>query len=293
MRYSFTGILLSLVSVAWARPDVSHLSYEPSGSYLPGVSGGHFGSGSAHHGIGVHSGGHQFGGVHGGSGYRGGFGGQTGFFGSGGHGGYYGTSGSYGFGSEEDTEVHFYGDDSHQQSRLRIHVAPAPSRNKVLFVKSPEVGSSIIPEIIAPSAPSHERTVVYVLSKKQDAVGTINLPASVTHNVVKTKPEVFYVKYKDAHDAERVVADSLSGKVAGSGVKSINDKDSFVRTLSSGAHGGINGILGSFGSSSFGSGGGYGGVTGISGGHSGTLLETSGSSSSGSKYGAPGASGPY
>ncbi|XP_031347091.1 pupal cuticle protein 36-like [Photinus pyralis] len=358
MKYQL--ILLGVVSVVLARPDVSHLGYsysapsgsylpgehaasssshggriipaqvvyepsQPSGSYLPGVSGGaggdgYFGSGSSHHGSGHYGG--SIGGF-GGHGHQGGFGGQGGFVGGqggliGGQGGFLGGQGGFiggqgGFGGHdllsEDTEVHYYGDDAQQQSRLRIHVAPAPSRNRVLFVKSPDVGSSIIPEIIAPSTPSQERTVVYVLSKKQDAVGTINLPASVTNNVVKSKPEVFYLRYKDSQDAERVVADSLSGKTSGSGVRPINDKDSFVKTLATGQHGGINGILGSFGSgSSHGSSGislgghGISGGHGIGGGH--TVISTGGgvggldaagssSSGSGSKYGTPGASGPY
>ncbi|KAF5286127.1 hypothetical protein FQA39_LY16410 [Lamprigera yunnana] len=397
-------ILLSLASLALARPDVSHLGYNfnsPSGSYLPsldhsgnsigGISvlgglpgsyspaGGHAGSGSGH-GIGIIPDGHGIGGNVFGNGGLGGLGvgglgglgvgglgglgvgglgglgvGGLGGLGAGGIGGLGGGShgiGQFGTGgiggqvidpirfiggghgisdgavvdSGEQTEIHFYGGDDQQQSRLRIHVAPAPSKNRVLFVKSPDAGGNIIPEIVAPSVPSVDRTVVYVLSKKQEGIGSINIPAAVTQNVVKSRPQVYYIRYKDAQDAERAVADTLSGKSLGSGVKPINDKESFLKSLATGPHG-VNGVLGSVGGvhgsgSPFndfgitGSGGlGVGGVPhsiGNDGGShtigtpSGGITIVGGSVpgssgikgvvsdvSSGSKYGTPGASGPY
>ncbi|KAK4877524.1 hypothetical protein RN001_010030 [Aquatica leii] len=245
--HNLLKVLCSLALIAVVSADVSHLGYRyqsPSGSYLPSYAGvDHISSGSAIRGISGSylpayqqqhvSGGDQFlvsGGSH-----------QINVQGFGqGHGA------DSGFGHAEQTEVHFYGGDDHSTARLRIHVAPVATTNRVLFVKSPDAGSTVIPEIIAPSAGSVDRTVVYVLSKKQDSVGQINIPSSV-HNVVKSKPQVYYLRYKDAQDAERAVAETLGGKSLGSTVRHIADKDAFVKSLATGAQGGISGVLGSYG----------------------------------------------
>ncbi|KAK4877580.1 hypothetical protein RN001_010086 [Aquatica leii] len=164
-------------------------------------------------------------------------------------------------------EVYYYGGQSFgDKTRLRINLNAGQRKTNVLFVKSPESGSVVIPEVIAPKQTSEEKTSVFVLSKKGEASGAITIPAGLSNKVVKTKPEVYYLKYNNAQDAERAVAESLtSGHSVGTGVQTLT-KDTFVRILNDDAFGGA--------------------ATGISGG---SQIVGHG----GSRYGVAGASGPY
>ncbi|KAF5289143.1 hypothetical protein FQR65_LT02033 [Abscondita terminalis] len=196
-------------------------------------------------------------------------------------------------------EVYYYGGHSHgDKTRLRILLNSAGRKTNVIFVKSPESGSVVVPEVIAPQSASEERTSVFVLSKKPEALGSITIPAGLSNKIVKTKPEVYYLKYNNVQDAERAVAQSLSGgRAVGTGVQTLN-KDSFVRTLVDDGYGSAvsgssisGGILGFGGAgrtltSDLGSGA---TLVGGSGDHGGLFS----AESSGSRYGVPGASGPY
>ncbi|KAF5279121.1 hypothetical protein FQA39_LY05799 [Lamprigera yunnana] len=227
--------------------------------------------------------------------------------------------------SVPSNEIYFYGGPSRgDKTRLRIHLNPAPRKTNVLFVKSPEAGSSIIPEVIAPKSVSEERTSIFVLSKKPDALGSITVPSALSRNVVNAKPEVYYLKYQNPQEAEHIVADTLHGGRSGVGLHNVN-KDIFVKTLVDDSlggigsaskfggstiirHGGIGGLVGNNGLGSIGgvNVGGLGGLGGLGGvGITGGLgsggvgvggvggVGSSGLLASGNRYGVPGASGPY
>lgn len=73
-----------------------------------------------------------------------------------------------------------------------------PQKNyKIIFIKTPSYGlnSQVIP--IVP--PNEEKTIVYVLSKKPEFNQDIELPSVPVTEA--TKPEVFFIKYKNDQDA--------------------------------------------------------------------------------------------
>ncbi|XP_031346204.1 prisilkin-39-like [Photinus pyralis] len=307
-------VLLYLVNAAFAGA--------LTGSYLPtGGSGGYYGSGSNYHGS--YQGGYGHGGLGDGTirygqiGLGGNYygGGPSGYYSGAGRGdGHYAgqfqhTVGGFAPGSSASSasfgevsyfpkisydaksyehgsvdalpgaasnQVHFYGGPSGSHTRLQIRLGSAPQKTRVLFVKSPDASSSIIPEIVAPQTASEDKTTVYVLSKQQQAHGSITIPSGIAGgNTVQSRPEVYYLKYDNQHDAERAVAQTLGGHGGGEHVVA-QDKNTFVRTLEdshfSRGHGIGGPVYGSHGS----------GSTGIT-------YTVSG----GSKYGTPGASGPY
>ncbi|KAF5286132.1 hypothetical protein FQA39_LY16415 [Lamprigera yunnana] len=301
-------IVVALIAVIHARPDVSHI---PSGSYLPSGGGGHFGSGSSHFnqfgtgGFGGHGGsGGISGGGHGGFSYHqsshggiggGGFGGHGGIGGGGfgGHGGIGGGGfGGHGGGFVQDQKhVYFYAAPEEEHgSRLRINIVPNSQRNtKIIFVKAPTYGS-VTPEVIAPQSLSEDRTLVYVLVKRPENGGQITIPTGA--GVKPSKPEVYFIKYKTQHDAHQQITGGLQGQQVGSHVPDLGNESSFVQTLSSGsssviggAHGG--GIIGGGGSIGIGSHSSGGSISFGSHG-SGSSVHTSGSN-----FGPAGASGPY
>ncbi|KAK5644740.1 hypothetical protein RI129_006040 [Pyrocoelia pectoralis] len=202
-------ITLSLVAVAKCRPDVSHLV--PSGSYLPSGPGSvdftsNLGSGS---------------------------------FSNAGNGGNLGGFNQLG----DQKHVYFFaGSDDDQYSRFRINVAPSSQRNtKIIFVKAP-VHKGVIPEVVAPPSLSEDKTLVYVLVKKpQD--GSITIPAGV--GVKQAKPQVFFVKYNNKHDAAHQVNAGVQGQAVGTYVADVGSEVAFVNTLGAGIHGGQIGSDGS------------------------------------------------
>ncbi|KAF5286126.1 hypothetical protein FQA39_LY16409 [Lamprigera yunnana] len=296
-------LLILVLTLGLGRSDVSHLK-SLSGSYLPtsnigvvthlgGGAGGHFGTSGIYNTVGATDGSLESGGL--GNAYneinynnQGSYDGTSGNVLGGNIGLISSAAGGYG-GVPNEIEVHFYGGSQQEQSRLRIHVAPTPSRNRVLFVKSPDSGSRIVPEIVVPNRASEERTVVYVLSKKSEPIGSINIPAEVTNNVVKSKPQVYYLKYKNAQDAERAVVETLNGRNVGSSVTPISDGATFIKYLATVKPGSISGVLGSLGGDGVSIGHGLS-VGSTHGGHLGSSLKGVVGSSSG-RYGAPGASG--
>lgn len=73
-----------------------------------------------------------------------------------------------------------------------------PQKNyKIIFIKTPSYGlnSQVIP--IVP--PNEEKTIVYVLSKKPEFNQDIELPSIPVTEA--TKPEVFFIKYKNDQEA--------------------------------------------------------------------------------------------
>lgn len=272
-----------MIAAASARPDVSHL---PTGSYLPSSGSNVIGSSS----FGSNGYDHGFNGGNFGS--HGNFGGNGNFGNNGNFGGNFGG----GYNTQDQKQVYFYAaPEDDQASRLRIQVAPSSHKNtKVIFVKAPG-GGAVIPEVIAPPSQSEDKTLVYVLVKKQDQGGSITIPS--TSNVKSAKPEVFFIKYKTQQEAEQAVSSTLNGQSQGSLVQDLRDEQTFIRTIKDSA--GIGNIGGgNLGGGNLGgiflNGGGDGGISGGS-----SILGTSSGSSiisggdSGTRYGTPGASGPY
>ncbi|KAB0795939.1 hypothetical protein PPYR_10000 [Photinus pyralis] len=296
----FVTVILSLVAVINARPDVSHL---PTGSYLPS---GHLGESSGQFGS-ISSLGGQFGGGQtsfgGGQASLGGLGGQSSFgqtsFGSQstfGGGSYEGHTGGIGVGGigvgggfQDQKHVYFFAAPEEESSgRLRIQIVPNSQRNtKIIFVKAPSYGA-VQPEVIAPPSISEDKTLVYVLVKRPDHGGSISIPAGA--GVKASKPEVYFIKYKSQQDARQLISGGLQGQQVGANVPDLGNEASFVRTLDSG----VSNV--GLGSTSFTSGTSQGTSIGsigshTSGSHSSGIF-TSGTSGS-SQYGPAGASGPY
>ncbi|KAK5642917.1 hypothetical protein RI129_009084 [Pyrocoelia pectoralis] len=301
----FLTVTLSLVVVANARPDVSHL---PTGSYLPsghaGESSGQFGSISNFGGGGGQtsfgSGQTSFGGgqTSFGSGQTGFGSGQTSFgsgqtgFGSGQtsfgstQGSFEGHSGGIGIGGGFQDQKHVYffaAPDEESSGRLRIQIVPNSQRNtKIIFVKAPSYGS-VQPEVIAPPSISEDKTLVYVLVKRPEHGGVISIPAGA--GVKAAKPEVYFIKYKTQQDAQQQIAGGLHGQQVGANIPDLGNEANFVRTLESGISGGSIG-------GTFSQGSGIGSIGSIGSGSQSSSIFSTGSSGS-SQFGPAGASGPY
>lgn len=100
---------------------------------------------------------------------------------------------------------------------------------KIIFIKAPASGTAfnpanypVYPQVRSQSAikmpiiqqplfQNEEKTIVYVLSKKEDQISDFAEipppPAAVTH-----KPEVFFIKYKTKQEAADAVANIQSKK---------------------------------------------------------------------------------
>ncbi|KAF2896498.1 hypothetical protein ILUMI_09678 [Ignelater luminosus] len=263
-------LVLSVVVAAFARPDVSEIGGGLSGSYLPGV-----GSGSSILGGGI------------GGGYNGIGGGIGGIGGIGGGG--VGVGGNH----QDQKHVYFYAaPDDEGPARLKINIAPSSHKNtKIIFIKAPSAGG-VIPEVIAPPSQHEDKTLVYVLVKKQQQGGAITIPSSL--GVKSAKPEVFFIKYRSQQEAEQAVSQGLGGQSVGSGLQDLGNEQAFVRSFKDSGIGG--GIIGG-GGGIIGGGGDISGSSILGGSIGGGSLGDGGISISanagGARYGAPGASGPY
>lgn len=176
---------------------------------------------------------------------------------------------------------YFAAPDEEEQARFRINIAPSTQKNtRIIFVKTPSYGN-IIPEVISPPSQAEDKTLVYVLVKKSQQDNSITIPAST--GVKQAKPEVYFIKYKNQHEAERVVSESLDGRSAGSSLPDLGNEQEFLRSLKDSLQksGKLEEFSGGSGSSQLGSGG-Y---------EESSNLLSGGSLSS--NYGPPGASGPY
>nr|XP_014096479.2 uncharacterized protein LOC106621971 [Bactrocera oleae] len=90
-------------------------------------------------------------------------------------------------------------EDSEEQTRSKHFVIGRPQKNyRVVFIKAPSSENANL-KLTAEYAPQEEKTVIYVLSKKDNDlnIGEIVTPAPTQ----PTKPEVFFIKYKTPEEA--------------------------------------------------------------------------------------------
>lgn len=98
------------------------------------------------------------------------------------------------------------------QIRQRIRIANrAPQKNyKIIFIKTPSV--DLKQSVNIPALPQNEeKTIVYVLVKKPEALETINVQAPLP--TVPSKPEVYFIKYRTEQEAEAAIANAGNGVV--------------------------------------------------------------------------------
>jgi len=257
-------IFASLVVAVVARPDIGLQLQQQGYQYPTGSSGGGSSSGGNSfggaerfsNGGGASNGG--FGGGNGG-GFGGNGGGSGGFGGGNGHG--HGGGGSSGGDVTvgQSRVIDIGGPSSSNGVNYRpvvktgpvqvskhfyIHEAPEEEQNvrtedkevvvrpqkhyKIIFIKAPSSGGSGAGGAGGLYPQHEEKTIVYVLSKKNDGLsadGTFpDQPAPVT-----SKPEVFFVKYKTKEEADSAVSKiQESFQEGGEGYES---PDSFAKSL--------------------------------------------------------------
>jgi len=162
-------------------------------------------------------------------------------FGAGGAGGRSDAGGAGGAGGSYDITKAFYLHEAPEEEARADSQQQAVKNKKhykIIFVKAPSEGGAAGG---AAAIPTHEeKTIVYVLSKKNGAAGgaAADVPTPVTH-----KPDVFFVKYKNAADSEQVVAKiQESFKEGGEGY---NSPAAFAKSLgASGSTGGASASAG-------------------------------------------------
>ncbi|KAM7349774.1 tweedlealpha [Cochliomyia hominivorax] len=91
-------------------------------------------------------------------------------------------------------------EDNENLERTKHLVIGRPQKNyRVVFIKAPSSSNANV-KLSAEYAPQEEKTVIYVLSKKDSSleVGDIATPAPT----VPSKPEVFFIKYKTEEEAQ-------------------------------------------------------------------------------------------
>uniref|UniRef100_A0A1I8NZ62 DUF243 domain-containing protein n=2 Tax=Stomoxys calcitrans TaxID=35570 RepID=A0A1I8NZ62_STOCA len=181
-------------------------------------------------------------------------------------------------------------EDQDSLSQTKRLVIGRPQKNyRVVFIKAPASSNANV-KFSAEYAPQEEKTVIYVLSKKDSSldVGEIATPAPT----VPSKPEVFFIKYKteeEAQHAQRQIQAEYD-KIEGSSehtdagvapqqsVVGILDGGNAGGNIAGGSNGGV-----TFGDNSFGTSGGSSGSFGTG---------TSGSFSTRSSSSGFGISGP-
>ncbi|XP_075147919.1 uncharacterized protein LOC142221922 [Haematobia irritans] len=160
--------------------------------------------------------------------------------------------------------IHSAPEDAEEDFKEKHITVGVPKKNyNVVFIKSPSKSNKKTAIKISP-APTEEKTVIYVLSKKTDAS---DIQAEVVEHATTTaKPEVFFIKYKTneeaAHAQEQIQAqyDALGGS------SQVSDEGVAPVTSVIGALGGANGAEVATGSGAQQSvGGGFAGVSAIGG----------------------------
>jgi hypothetical protein len=204
-------LLLTVVTLASARPEAGYSYNAPNrGGHSGGHGGGHGGHVSHSSGFGSAAGSGQFiGSLGGGNSFNGAssgsFGGASSF-----GGGSFGGSQSFGGGHagavsggqtvvqkhiyvhvppEEDEAVH------HQQ---QFPVAPPQKHYKIIFIKAPSA-PSVSQQLIQAQAQNQEKTLIYVLVKKPEDI-SFNAP-DLPKPLAPSKPEVYFIKYKTQKEA--------------------------------------------------------------------------------------------
>ncbi|XP_036232210.2 pupal cuticle protein 36 [Bactrocera oleae] len=220
-----------------------------AGGFGSGIGGGSFGVGSGGFGSGV------VGGFNAGAGGFGGFSGQqqTGVF--------------------EAPLVHKQfitvsaPEDHETLEKTKHFVIGRPQKNyRVVFIKAPSSSSANV-KLSAEYAPQEEKTVIYVLSKKDSSleVNDIATPAPT----VPAKPDVFFIKYKteeEAHHAQQQIQAEYD-RIEGTSEHTdggIGQQQSVVGILDGGAGqaGGNGAGIGGGVGGSYGSGSAVGGISG-------------------------------
>ncbi|XP_075157464.1 uncharacterized protein LOC142230715 [Haematobia irritans] len=106
-------------------------------------------------------------------------------------------------------------EDNENQGKTKHLVLGRPQKNyRVVFIKAPNSGAGNV-KYSAEFAPQEEKTVIYVLNKKENELDASDIatPAPTT----PSKPEVFFIKYKtdeEAHQAQQEIQaeyDKLGG----------------------------------------------------------------------------------
>ncbi|XP_011181902.1 pupal cuticle protein 36 [Zeugodacus cucurbitae] len=264
-------IVLCLSAVAIAAPQ--GYNYNPaSAGHGVGHGAGHGAGGAIAHGHGGFgqfsqssgAGGAFFGGSS--SGVSGGIGGgQGGFFGHG------------GAGVQQQQAVvskrffiHTAPEDAEEQYQEKHITVGVPRKNyNVVFIKSPNRSQKKASIKITPAI-NEEKTVIYVLNKKTD--GT-DIDAQVLEQApVTTKPEVFFIKYKTAEEAQHAQQEIQAQYDALGGSSQVTDEgvapvSSVIGSLGGGDGAGAGAHAGAGAGVGAGIGGGIGG--GAIGGHAG------------------------
>lgn len=186
--------------------------------------------------------------------------------------------------------------------RLSGGASAAQKNYKIIFIKAPAYQAPQVPQIPTQSQ-NEEKTLVYVLVKKPDDAQDIVVPTLAPSK--PSKPEVFFIKYKTQKEAEQHVQTIQQGSHSGVSANAVDNDSAFISTItdskvSSGGHsgniggGGVISNTNDYNSQIFGGGN-------VGGGHSSQenhfeATHTSSqvtSGNNGQKYGPAGASGPY
>lgn len=95
----------------------------------------------------------------------------------------------------------FVNRDLEQEEVVAPVSAPLPPRQKhykIIFIKAPSAAPSyntqVLQQYVAPQV--EEKTLVYVLSKKPEAIPEELLTARQVQKIQPSKPEVYFIKYK-------------------------------------------------------------------------------------------------
>jgi len=294
---------------------------QPGGSIATGTSGGSFGSSSANAQTQSFQSGtsYQSEATFNAGGSDANYQTTSGGFGSSGSSFESGSSGSFGSNQNVEISKNVYFFDSPEDEtlgpiRIRYENA-APRKNyKIIFIKAPSYNLPKIPEINVQNQNS-EKTLVYVLVKKQDEGQEIVIPSAA--GIKPSKPEVYFIKYKSQKDAQDQIASIQQGGQSGVSANAVDNDQTFISSIKESSIGlSSNGNTGSTiavgGGRPTGSGlTGYSeqssfatstlensGITNqglIGGGYDGTVATTSGQSlgNNGYNYGPAGVSGPY
>uniref|UniRef100_A0A1A9ZIE6 DUF243 domain-containing protein n=1 Tax=Glossina pallidipes TaxID=7398 RepID=A0A1A9ZIE6_GLOPL len=92
-------------------------------------------------------------------------------------------------------------EDPDPQGAKRHLVLGRPQKNyRVVFIKAPSSGAENI-KYSAEFAPQEEKTVIYVLSKKENELSANDI--STPPPIPASKPEVFFIKYKTEQEAQQ------------------------------------------------------------------------------------------
>ncbi|XP_054735906.1 pupal cuticle protein 36 [Anastrepha obliqua] len=260
-------IVLCLSAVALAAPQGYNYNQGSAG----GIGGGAGGAGLISHGQGGFS---QFGQssssggsfFHGGSVGAGGAGVQQGFFNHG--------------GSQQQQPavvskrffIHTAPEDADEQYQEKHITVGVPRKNyNVVFIKSPNRAHKKASIKITPAI-NEDKTVIYVLNKKTD--GT-DIDAQVLEQpAVTTKPEVFFIKYKTAEEAQHAQQEIQAQYDALGGSSQVTDEgvapvSSVIGSLGGGDGAGAGAFAGAGAGAGAFAGAGAGAGAGIGGGHGG------------------------